>query len=147
MAPKKSFWFPLLLVWAAVPAIVLQVIHQTQCPANNNGYQYMIYSCGSLKPAYLSLWAFCLLQVLVALVANYLVSTENDENGSFMVMFFFLKRVNNPLGQARFRAQLLWESEDVEEMTEKKQQEEVDSCDSESQVSGPDLEKQKLIKV
>lgn len=81
-------------------------------------------------------------------MANCLVSTENDENGSFMTMFFFLKRVNNPLAQARFRAQLRWGLEDIDESVEKKEnREEVDSCDSESQMTGPDLEKQKLIKV
>ena len=79
-------------------------------------------------------------------MANCLVSTENDDNGAFMTMFFFLRRVNNPLAQMRYRAHLQWERL-LEEAAEEKQQEEVESCDSESQMTGPDLEKQKLIKV
>lgn len=78
MAIYHPFLVPVLLI----VAVVLLVVHQTQCPGSpdpdaEKPFFYYIQSCGTLPAVYDSIFAVVVLMLFFALLANWLGKRYN----------------------------------------------------------------------
>lgn len=105
--PKRSFWFPYLVLWEAIIAFASNITWVTQCPAEVDGHKYSIISCGSLYPVFVTFWVVIGLQVLAAFFANRYIDPEVHSNVLMLRFFFFLSRVYYDFGTAKLEHKYL----------------------------------------